>query len=86
MFDYKSESIAWSITAENTEMRESLLKQELLATQISLENAEMDTKRLDWLRRCGAADQPGDAVAVAIGGQLVVGKDGREAIDGAMKL
>ena len=84
MFDYKSESLAHSITAENAEMREELLKQELLATQISLENAEADTKRLDWVMPLLCGDQPGDAVAVAIGGQLVVGKDGREAIDGAM--
>lgn len=84
MFDYKSESLAHSITAENAEMREELLKQELLATQISLENAEADTKRLDWAMPLLCGDQPGDAVAVDIGVQLVVGKDGREAIDGAM--
>ena len=46
MFDYKSESIAWSITAENTEMRESLLKQELLATQITMENLRVVTPEM----------------------------------------
>lgn len=84
MFDYAQGALAYRITAENAEMREAQLKQELLATQISLENAEADTKRLDWVMPLLCGDQPGDAVAVAIGGQLVVGKDGREAIDGAM--
>ena len=46
MFDYKSESIAWSITAENAEMRESLLKQELLATQITAENLRVVTPEM----------------------------------------
>ncbi len=46
MFDYKSESLAHSITAENAEMRESLLKQELLATQISLENLRVVTPEM----------------------------------------
>ncbi len=46
MFDYKSESLAHSITAENAEMRESLLKQELLATLITLENLRVVTPKM----------------------------------------
>ena len=46
MFDYKSESIAWSITAENAEYRESLLKQELLANIITLENLRVVTPKM----------------------------------------
>ena len=85
MFDHKSEALAWSITAENAEMREELRRQELLATQISLENAEADTKRLDWAMPIltGKAVYPNDEV-VKLSRQLIAGKDGREAIDGAM--
>ena len=46
MFDYKSEAIAYSITAENAEHRESLLKQELLATQITMENLKVVTPEM----------------------------------------
>ncbi len=46
MFNYKSEAIAYSITAENAEMRESLLKQELLATQITMENLRVVTPKM----------------------------------------
>lgn len=46
MFDYKSESIAWSITAENAEYREELLRQELLATQITMENLKVVTPEM----------------------------------------
>ena len=46
MFDYKSEALAWSITAENAEMRGSLLKQELLATLITLENLRVVTPKM----------------------------------------
>ncbi len=42
MFDYKSEALAWSITAENAE----LLKQELLATLITLENLRVVTPEM----------------------------------------
>lgn len=83
MFDYKSESLAWSITAENAEHRESLLKQELLATQISLENAEMDTKRLDWAMPILTGEKGGVEVE-SLCSQFLEGKTGREAIDGAM--
>ena len=46
MFDYKSEALAHSITAENAEMRESLLKQELLATQITADNLRVVTPEM----------------------------------------
>ena len=46
MFDYLYEARAWSITAENAEMRESLLKQELLATQITAENLRVVTPEM----------------------------------------
>ncbi len=86
MFDYKSEALAYSISLENAEMRESLLKQELLATQISLENAEADTKRLEWALPLltGSSGAEDDAKTNALVIQLIAGKDGREAIDGAM--
>ena len=46
MFDYAQEALAHSITAENAEHRESLLKQELLATQITMENLRVVTPKM----------------------------------------
>ena len=46
MFDYKSESLAWSITAENAEYREELLRQELLANSITMENLKVVTPEM----------------------------------------
>ncbi len=46
MFDYKSEALAHSITAENAEYRESLLKQELLANSITFKNLRVVTPKM----------------------------------------
>ncbi len=46
MFDYAQEALAYRITAENAEMREELLKQELLATQITMENLRVVTPEM----------------------------------------
>ena len=46
MFDYKSESLAWSITAENAEYREELLRQELLANSITFKNLRVVTPKM----------------------------------------
>lgn len=83
MYDYKSEALAHSITAENAEYREEQLRQELLATQISLENAEADTKRLDWAMPILTGEK-GAVEVEHLYRQLLEGKTGREAIDGAM--
>ena len=46
MFDYKSEALAYSISAENAELREDLLRQELLVTQITMENLKVLTPKI----------------------------------------
>ena len=46
MFDYAQEALAYRITAENAEMRESLLKQELLANSIMMENLRVVTPEM----------------------------------------
>lgn len=46
MFDYAQEALAYRITAENAEYRESLLKQELLANSITMENLRVVTPEM----------------------------------------
>ncbi len=61
MFDYAQEALAHSITAENAEHRESLLKQELLATQISLENLRVVTPKMIDAGRAAKSGWAGSA-------------------------
>ena len=44
MFDYKSESIAWSITAENAEYREEQLRMQLAACGVAAMQNTEDSK------------------------------------------
>lgn len=46
MFDYALEAKAWSITAENAEMREEMMKQELLANSITFKNLRVVTPKM----------------------------------------
>ena len=46
MFDYLYEARAYSISLENAELREEQLKQELLATQITMENLRVVTPEM----------------------------------------
>ena len=46
MFDYLYEARAYSISLENAELREEQLKQELLATQITMENLRVVTPKM----------------------------------------
>jgi len=44
MFDYKSEAIAWSITAENAELREEQLRMQLAACGVAAMQNTEDSK------------------------------------------